>query len=138
VASFVMDCSITMAWCFSDEATSATDHLLARMVNERAVVPYIWLLEVTNVLVHAEQRGRISINESKKFIAILEELEIEIDQALPARIFHEIPALARASRITTYDAAYLELALTRQLPLATLDQPLRKVAKKLGVQLLGI
>jgi predicted nucleic acid-binding protein len=135
--TFVVDCSIAMAWLFHDEATPKTAALLNRLASETALVPAWWFIEITNVLAIAERKGRITPIQSDGFIADLSKLAIERDDEAPARAFTHLLALCRAHRLTSYDAIYLDLAIRRGLPLATLDADLRKVAKKLGVSLLG-
>ena len=136
-ASFVVDCSIAMAWLFQDEATTKTTALLNRLATETALVPDWWFIEITNVLAMAERKGRIMARQSDAFIADLSKLGIERDSAAPDRAFTHLLALCRTHRLTSYDAIYLDLALRRSLPLATLDEDLRKAAKKLGVAVLG-
>lgn len=136
-AAFVLDCSIAMAWLFHDEATPKTTALLNRLATETALVPAWWLIEVTNVLALAERKGRITPTQSDAFIADLGKLGIERDSEAPDRAFTHLLALCRTHRLTSYDAIYLDLAVRRSLPLATLDDDLRKTARKLGVALLG-
>jgi predicted nucleic acid-binding protein len=136
-ASFVVDCSIAMAWLFHDEATPKTTALLNRLATETALVPAWWFIEIANVLAMAERKGRIIAMQSDAFIADLSKLGIERDNEAPDRAFTHLLALCRAHRLTSYDAIYLDLAIRRSLPLATLDEDLRKAAKKLGVALLG-
>lgn len=136
-ASFVVDCSLTMAWLFNDEATSHTTKLLSRLEAETALVPALWHLEVTNVLAIAERQKRITPDESDAFISELVKLDIEVEHEAATRAFDHLLPLCRKHQRTSYDAAYLDLALRRKLPFATLDEPLRKVAKKLGIKLLG-
>jgi predicted nucleic acid-binding protein len=136
-ATFVVDCSIAMAWLFHDEATPKTAALLDRLANETALVPAWWFIEISNVLAIAERKGRITPIQSDAFIADLSKLGIERDDEAPARAFTHLLALCRAHRLTSYDTLYLDLAIRRNLPLATLDADLRRVAKKLGVSLLG-
>jgi predicted nucleic acid-binding protein len=136
-AAFVVDCSIAMAWLFNDEATSKTHALLTRLATETALVPAWWFIEIANVLAMAERKGRIAPTQSDAFIADLDKLGIERDDDAPHRAFTYLLALCRRHRLTTYDAIYLDLAVRRNLPLATLDEDLRKTAKKLGVRLLG-
>jgi predicted nucleic acid-binding protein len=133
----VVDCSIAMAWLFHDEATPRTADLLNRLTNETALVPAWWFIEITNVLAIAERKGRITPAQSDAFIANLDKLGIERDDAAPDRAFTHLLALCRTHKLTSYDAIYLDLAVRRNLPLATLDDDLRKTAKKLGVSLLG-
>ena len=136
-AAFVVDCSIAMAWLFRDEATSKTAALLSRLATETALVPAWWFIEITNVLAIAERKGRITPTQSDAFIEDLSKLGIERDNEAPDRAFTHLLVLCRRHRLTSYDAIYLELAIRRSLPLATLDDDLRKTAKKLGVDLLG-
>jgi predicted nucleic acid-binding protein len=136
-ATFVVDCSVAMAWLFHDEATPKTAALLNRLATETALVPGWWFIEITNVLAMTERRGRITPTQSDAFIADLGKLGIERDDEAPDRAFTHLLALCRTHRLTSYDAVYLDLAVRRNLPLATLDEHLRKPAKKLGVRLLG-
>lgn len=136
-AAFVVDGSIAMAWLFHDEATPKTTALLNRLATETALVPDWWFIEITNVLALAERKGRITPAQSDAFIADLSKLGIERDDEAPARAFTHLLGLCRRHRLTSYDAIYLDLAVRRSLPLATLDDDLRKTAKQLGVGLLG-
>jgi predicted nucleic acid-binding protein len=136
-AAFVVDCSVAMAWLFHDKATPKTTTLLNRLAAETALVPTWWLIEITNVLAMAERKGRITPTQSDAFIADLSKLGIERDDEAADRAFTHLLALCRTHRLTSYDAIYLDLAIRRNLPLATLDDDLRKTAKKLGVGLLG-
>ena len=126
-----------MAWLFNDEATAKTAALLNRLATETALVPAWWFIEITNVLAMAERKGRIKPTESDAFIADLSKLGIERDDEAPDRAFTHLLALCRRHRLTSYDAIYLDLAVRRNLPLATLDDALRKAAHKVGVRLLG-
>jgi predicted nucleic acid-binding protein len=101
------------------------------------LVPAWWFIEIANVLALAERKGRISVTQASDFIALIVALDIEIDVEAPRRAFTDLLPLCRTHGLASYDAIYLDLALRRKLPLATLDEPLRKVAKKLGVKLLG-
>lgn len=133
----MVDCSLAMAWLFHDEATPKTAALLNRLATETALVPAWWFVEITNVLALAERKGRITPTQSDAFIADLGKLGIERDDEAPNRAFTHLLALCRVHRLTSYDAISLDLAVRRGLPLATLDEDLRKTAKKLGVPLLG-
>ena len=136
-ASFVVDCSIAMAWLFHDEATRQTAALLNRLATETALVPAWWFIEIANVVTVAERKGRITPLQSDAFIADLGKLGIERDDEAPDRAFTHLLTLCRMHRLTSYDAIYLDLAIRRNLPLATLDSELHRAAKKLGVSLLG-
>ncbi len=136
-AAFVLDCSIAMAWLRHDEATPKAAALLNRLATGAALVPAWWFVEITNVLAAAERRGRITPLQCDAFIADLSKLGIERDDEAPNRAFTHLLALCRTHRLTSYDAIYLDLAIRRSLPLATLDNQLRRTARKLGVGLLG-
>jgi predicted nucleic acid-binding protein len=135
--TLIVDCSIVLAWCFADESTDQTRDVQQRMEAEAAVVPGHWFLEVVNVLAMAEKRSRISTNDSMEFVRQLLILDIQADWEFSSRAFDHVLPLSRNHALSSYDAAYLELALRRQLPLATLDDALRQAATSLGVQVLG-
>ena len=135
--TLILDCSMAMAWCFSDEGTEETTRIQDRMVAETAIVPAHWFLEVVNVLAMAEKKNRISAVDSTRFVQLLATLQIELDDRFPARVFDHVLPLCRSHQLTSYDAAYLDLAVRTQLPLASLDDRLRSAAISLGVQVLG-
>ena len=135
--AIVIDASMAMSWCFLDEATPATRKLFDGMVEASAVVPAWWYIEITNVLYLAEKSRRIPAHRVVEFIATIDDLRVEIDHEGPQRAFSHILPLCRAHGLTSYDAIYLDLAQLRKLPLGTLDEPLRKAAKKMGIKLLG-
>lgn len=135
--SFVLDSSITLSWCFSDEATPLTKSLLKKVEEDIAYVPNLWPLELGNVLVMAAKKKRINYAQMIEFISLLNDLNIEIDNQTCNKAFHEILSLAHSEGLTTYDAAYLELAMRLGLPLATKDKQLRDTASRMGVVVLG-
>lgn len=138
MVDFVIDASIALTWCFSDEATKATEALLERLDAESAVVPQIWSLEVGNTLIMAERRKRITYAEITQFLELLKFLNIDVDHETSNKGLCEVLALAHSEGLTTYDAAYLELAMRKGIPLATKDKLLLKVAKKIGVKALAV
>ncbi len=129
----VIDCSVTMAWCFDDEASRYTDAVLHALSANEALVPGLWSLEVANVLTLAERANRITVAKTTTFLRLLQDLPIHIDQQTAHRAFDGILNLARAHRLTAYDAAYLELAIREAAPVATQDRALRLAADELGV-----
>jgi predicted nucleic acid-binding protein len=135
--AFIVDCSVAMTWVFHDEASPETTQLLRRLDVESALVPAHWFLEVANVLAIAERRQRLTATQSAQFVGLLDLLQFEIDNEASGRAFDHILTLSRSHTLTSYDAAYLELAIRRKLPLATLDDELRSAAAALGVPLLG-
>jgi len=134
-AHFVLDASVTMTWCFVDETTAYTEAVLESLTHHSALAPALWLLEVGNVLVVAERRGRMDRAGSTRFIALLEQLPIHIEQEVTPRAWREIIALAREHQLSTYDATYLQMAMRHGIPLATLDSALQKAAQRVGVEL---
>ncbi len=132
----VIDASVVLAWCFEDEAGPETDELLENIQASGAIVPSLWHLEITNVLLQAERRGRISEAHVAESLEMINALDIEVDEQTSHRAGREIIALARNHKLTTYDAAYLELAMRLGMPLATRDDLLRKAAKKSGLSVL--
>lgn len=130
---FVLDCSMTMAWCFDDEATPYTDGVRDRLATTSAFVPSLWSLEVANVALVGERRKRLDEARTLRFFALLKALPIVIDDQSSQRAFGEILPLARIHQISAYDASYLELAIRRGLPLASLDVKLRTAANSAGV-----
>ena len=133
---FVLDCSVTMTWCFEDEIAPETDALLERLEETTAFVTAHWPLEVANTLRGAERRARLTQEIAEKFFTTLRALSIAIDRETPDHAWGEIMRLSRQHSLTPYDAAYLELALRLGLPLATLDKELRRAAQNAGVMLL--
>ncbi len=138
MTGFVIDCSVAITWCFEDEATPASDGLLDRLGEEPVAAPAIWPLELGNVLVMAERRGRINAAQLAECVALLLELPVAIDEETPQRALDEVLALARAEGLTTYDASYLELAMRLGVPLATQDKALRQAAEKLSTPVLAV
>lgn len=133
----VLDASTTFPWLFEDEASPVADALLDHVTEHGAVVPPLWFLECANGLAMAERRGRIDSAGIAQAIALLRRLPLMVDEAAPSRALDAVLDLARAHRLTTYDAGYLDLALRRGLPLATDDAPLRAAAGAAGVTLLA-
>ncbi len=134
--SFVLDASIALSWCFSDEANAESWSLLERLETETAHVPSLWALEMSNILILAERRSRITYAHVVLSLELLGSLPIQTDEETSYRAFHETSQLAYKEKLTSYDASYLELALRLGLPLATKDKSLAKVAKKLGINLI--
>ena len=129
----VLDNSIVMAWSFEDETDEYADAVLDRLATTRAVVPALWPLEVANALLMGERRKRSTEAGTIKWTGILARLPIVIDNETNAHAWSDTLSLARGHGLTAYDAAYLELAIRRRLPLATIDGKLRLAAKAVGV-----
>jgi len=138
LSRFVLDNTVTMAWCFPEETTAFTEGILNDLANDgEALVPVLWRYEVVNVLVQSTKRGRITRVKALAFLDDLMALPITIDRDGLALAFTTVHALAERYQLTAYDAAYLELALRLQLPLASLDRELCDAAGAAGVRLVG-
>jgi len=124
-----------MAWCFEDEHDDYADAVLESLEDGEAFAPAVWPLEAGNVLIVAERRQRFDRAATARFLEILGALPIRVEQESPERMLKEVLALAREQGLSTYDASYLDLAMRRGLPLATLDAALAKAARRCGISL---
>jgi predicted nucleic acid-binding protein len=123
-----------MAWCLEDEKTSYTERVLSSFAKGySARVPYLWSLEVSNVLLLAERKKRINLLQATNFKNALGFLPITSDELGTKRVFDTVFTLANELKLTIYDACYLELALRESLPLVTLDKGLIHAAQKIAV-----
>jgi predicted nucleic acid-binding protein len=135
----VLDASVALAWCFADEKSAYSEAVLDFLANgSQAVTPSIWPFEVANALLAGERRQRITIAQVTSILRRVADLPISVDPAQTDHAFQQILPLARQSQLTEYDAAYLELALRLNLPLATLDAQLKRAAQGVGVPLFRI
>jgi predicted nucleic acid-binding protein len=134
VSAFVLDNSVTMRWCFDSGAHAYADGVLQQLEadDSAAIVPVLWRYEVSAVLAPAA----LSAEKVEEFLENLQVLNIIVDTDGTARIFTDVHRLAVAYRLTSYDAAYLELALRRSLPLASLDEDLVRACKAAGASVL--
>lgn len=135
MSRFVLDCSVTAAWCFEDEADAYAEAMLDRLAEGEALAPALWPLEMANVLLVAERKNRLSRAQTERLVELLQGLPIVIDNGTAERAMGKTLALARAQRLSSYDASYLELAMREGVPLATRDKALRMSAKRCGVAL---
>ena len=132
----VIDASVTLSWVYTDEHSSASDALLARVAGQGAVVPALWRLEIANALQVGIKRKRIDATYRDAAIRKLVLLPIEIDPDTNDYAWTNTLQLAEAQQLTVYDASYLELTLRRRLPLATRDDQLAAAAASAGAILL--
>ena len=135
--TFVLDASITLAWCFVDESSKMADRVLDRLEGEDALAPAIWPLEVANGLRTAERRGRLDLADLAQVRELLTALPVEVESVTLDTALGEVAELARQLDLTAYDASYLALAARRGLPLATADDRLRRACEQAGVELVG-
>ncbi len=138
MSGFILDNSVSMRWLL--ESNKAVDQkyaeaVLKSLLDADALVPNLWHLEASNVLLGAEKRSEIDAGEIERFISQLENLPIQVDSLTSHKAFTRTLALSRIYKLSSYDAAYLELAIREGLPIATLDKDLRKAAKKADVKI---
>ena len=134
----MLDKSAALAWCFEDEQTPAVMGLLDRVAETGATAPLLWPLEALNGLLVAERRRRLDSTKRSALIGFLRDLPITLDRDTAEQAWDAALRLAERFRLSVHDAAYLELAQRRRLPLASLDGDLRQAAVALGVEALGI
>ncbi len=133
MSSFVLDCSVTMSWCFEDEADAYSDRVLDASRGARILVPAVWPLEVANVLAVAERRKRLAEADSTRFLELLASLPIRSEETSFGRATGAILSLARELGLSSYNAAYLDLAMRSGVPLATRDRRLMAACRRSGV-----
>ena len=134
----VVDSSLALTWCFRDEQTPASAALLARVATEGFLVPMLWHLEIANVLQLAVRRKRITSELRDASLADLAQLPIHVDDQTIDRAWSSTVKFAQRYDLTAYDASYLELAMRRNLPLATLDEALIAAGPRAGVAILPV
>ena len=132
----MIDNSIVMAWYFLNERNEYATVVRSFLGKNTAIQPVIWPLEAGNVVAVAIRRKRISHEDGSRFLSLLESLPIEVEAASPSRMFREVYTLAQKHQLSTYDASYLELAMRRDILLATQDKALARAAAECGVALL--
>ena len=138
MTTFVLDNSVAMRWLLASNKASDqryAESVLKSLANAEAIVPNLWHLEAANVLLSATNRKEIEISEVERFTVQLENLPITVDTLTANQVFGHTISLARAYRLSSYDAAYLELALREGLPLATLDKDLLKAARRSDIEI---
>ena len=138
MTAFVLDNSVAMRWLLASNKVSDQRYaelVLRSLANAEAVVPHLWHLEAANVLLSAANRKELEISAVERFTVQLENLPITVDTLTSNQVFGHTMSLAKAYRLSSYDAAYLELALRENLPLATLDKHLLKAARRSDIEI---
>ena len=136
--SLVLDSSAALAWIYDDEAAEPIRRVFNAVADEGAFVPSLWRLEIANSLTVAVRRGRIDHEFRRAALADLGDLDIIVDAQTDSRAWNAALELADRFLLTLYDAAYVELAQRRALPLATLDRDMQRAGAQLGLSLLGL
>lgn len=134
--TFILDNSVSAAWFLEDEFDVFADQILVRLETESAIVPGIWVLEITNTLLAGFRRKRISEGKRTATFELLKSLPIAVEQNYAATDLDRLYRLGQTYNLSSYDAAYLDLSIRLDLPLATRDKDLRSAAKSASVKLL--
>lgn len=133
---FVLDCSVAISWCMPDENNDEAEVILELLAEaSEAVVPSIWWLEIVNVLLVAQRRGRMTQDNADEALARLRALRIIVDTNTTQQSIDATFELARLYNLAAYDAAYLELAIRESLLLATIDNKLAEAARQCNILL---
>lgn len=135
---YVLDNSVAMRWLLASKRKADqlyAEKVLQSLADAESIVPNLWHLEAANMLLAAEKSSELEPGEVESFIAQLERLPIQVDSLTANQVFSRTLGLSRSYNLSSYDAAYLELAMREGLPLATLDKALIRAAKKSGVAL---
>ena len=133
-----VDASVALAWCFPDEASDYADSVLLAVENQTVVVPAIWAVEITNALLVGERRKRIRQPEVRRFVDLMNGLSVVEDRQPFADTVSNVLPLAREYDLSAYDAAYLDVAVRHEIPLATLDVALQKACAAVGINVFRI
>lgn len=129
----VVDASVALAWGFPDEGNAYADGVLDSLEGYALVVPGLWVLEIVNALLVGERRKRIRQAQVRRFLTLLDGLNIVENHPGVENALHSLLPLGREHGLSAYDTTYLDLAIREGLPLATLDESLRKAAKTAGI-----
>ena len=138
MSRFVLDASVVLTWCFPDEKAQKAEEVSERIAaGDTAVVTVFWPHEVLNALLVGERRKRLTPELTAAFLQDLKHLALHVDTGITTSdVFQTIQELCRRHKLTSYDAAYLELAIREDHPLATVDDDLVKAAQTEGVTLI--
>ena len=136
INGFVVDNSVVMSWCFKDETNRYADAVLDKLSESTAIAPSIWPLEVVNVLLVAERQKRLKQVDSVRFITLLSQLPIVVEGIGSEKVMKDLLALGRTSHLSSYDASYLDLAMRKDCPIATIDKKIMEAAKEVSVTIL--
>ena len=134
--AFVADASVAIGWIHPGQATKEAVGMLVAMAEGSSVeVPAIWPLEVANALIVLVRRRKLTDEERVAGLGWMHALPVKVDHDMTALAFTTLSELATTHALSVYDAAYLELARRRKLPLACADGPLKAAARRIGVSL---
>jgi predicted nucleic acid-binding protein len=132
----VLDASVTLAWIHEDERTPQVVSIARQSVKSGVIVPSLWASEIANALLMASRRKRMTEAGLNEALATLRRLRLSFDHTPHDLVWRQVLPLAMKHSLTVYDATYLELAIRKQLPLATLDEDLAAAARAENLEIL--
>jgi len=131
---FILDCSVYISWCLREETIKESSKVLKSIIKNEIIVPSLWAYEVTNVLTISVRRYKLTVAETHSLINDIKLLPIEFDTPTIEDISN-IFNIANEQKLSAYDAAYIELALRTNTPIASFDKEVVKVSEKLGIKI---
>ena len=129
----VIDASFAATLFLPDEASIGAAQQFAIAAQGEVIAPALWQIEITNILIMAQRRKRITTAVLGQLTAVINRLPVELEPALTPGQRGAVINLALSHGLTAYDAVYLELAIRRGFVLLSLDAILLKAARALGV-----
>ena len=140
MSAFVMDASVTAAWLLPDNASSDTQRLYTRIRRHEVdpQAPNLWQWECGNLIASGVNSGRIPHSSVEGLWGVLEAIRhrVELHDLAPAQ-HKAVLDVALDTGLPVHDAAYLWLAQSLKLPLATFDPAQITAAQKRGITLLA-
>ncbi len=131
---FIIDASVTFAWLFEED--KAARRIESMLAGAQPIVPWLWRLEVVNVILVRERRKHLTAAQGAHLLELLEDWDIEVIGKPPVRSLTALASTARPHQLSAYDAIYLDLAVSLGLPLFTRDTNLETAAERIGVELI--
>ncbi|OHD62912.1 MAG: hypothetical protein A2176_02880 [Spirochaetes bacterium RBG_13_51_14] len=131
---FVIDCSFSSALFLPDEKSDAARNFFINLKSsDQVFVPVLWWYETINVLQVAVKRKRLNFNETTTIIELLEKLPLETDVQYGIQYSKDLYELAQLYKLSSYDAAYIELAIRTKSKLMSLDSEMIAISKDIGL-----
>ena len=131
---FILDCSVYMSWCLREETSGVSSRILNSLTKNTIVVPSLWLYEVANTLAVSVRRKKLTTAEAQMLVNDIPLLSISFDAPMVENV-SRVFQVANEYKLSAYDAAYVELALRLNIPIASLDKDIIRVSKKTGIPL---
>ena len=133
---FVLDASTALAWLLPGQSTPTAERAFRQAGKSPVVVPALWLIETQHVVLTMVRQKKLSAQEAWDIRMELRLLSKRVDMAQGPEVVDAIWSIASDHMMSCYDAAYVELALRLDLPLASDDSAIRTAVKRLGLALL--